>query len=74
MEEEKVELTGEQKKIRNLKVAAATLTAIAGVSQLVPTPITEGVAIAAGLGSVLCGFAASCLSADNFKEEPALVM
>ena len=74
MEEEKVILTSEQKKIRNLKVAVATLTAVAGVCQLVPTPVTEGIAIAAGLGSVLCGFAASCLSADNFNQEPALVM
>lgn len=66
--EEKIELTSEEKTIRNLKIAAATFTAIAGVCNLVQSPITTGVAIAAGLGSVLCTFAAGCYSADNFGE------
>ena len=66
--EDKVELTEEEKKIRNLKIAAATFTAIAGGCNLVKNPVTTGVAIAAGLGSVLCTFAANCFSADNFGE------
>lgn len=72
--EDKVELTTEEKKIRNLKIASATFTAIAGVCNLVKNPVTKGVAIAAGLGSILCTFAASCYSADNFGEPgmPAL--
>ena len=37
--DEKVELTLEEKKIRNLKIAAATFTAIAGVCNLVKTPM-----------------------------------
>jgi hypothetical protein len=63
------ELSGEQKTIRNLKIATAALTAIAGVAKLVPTPITEGIAIAAGLGSILCGFGAAYLEADNFESK-----
>ena len=66
--DEAIELTVEEKKIKNLRIAAATFTAIAGVCNLVKTPITTGVAIAAGLGSVLCTYAASCYSADNFGE------
>lgn len=66
------DLIEEQKKIKNLKIAAATFTAIAGVANLVKTPITTGVAIAAGLGSVLCGFVANCYSADNFETVPAM--
>ena len=65
----KDELTEEEKIIRNLKIAAATFTAISGVCNLVKTPITTGVAIAAGLGSVLCTFAVSCYGADNFGEK-----
>lgn len=73
MQKYKTELTEEEKKIKNLKIAAATLTAVAGVAKLVPTPITEGVAIAAGLGSVLCGFGAAYLEADNFEKAPVAV-
>ena len=40
--DEKIELTVEEKKIRKLKIAAATFTAIAGVCNLVKTPITTG--------------------------------
>ena len=61
------ELNGEQKTIKNLKIATAALSAIAGIAKLVPTPITEGIAIAAGLGSVLCGFGAAYLESDNFE-------
>lgn len=50
----------EAKKIKNLKIAKAVLTAIAGASALVKEPIMTGVSIAAGLGSVLLGTAIDC--------------
>jgi len=65
----KDELTEEEKRIRNLKIAVATFTAISGVCNLVKTPITTGVAIAAWLGNVICTFVANCYSADNFVEK-----
>ena len=42
-----------EKKITGLKVAKYAFTALAGVASLITTPISTGIAIAAGLGSVI---------------------
>ena len=41
------------RKITGLKVAKYAFTALAGVATLVTSPITTGIAIAAGLGAVI---------------------
>jgi uncharacterized membrane protein HdeD (DUF308 family) len=47
----------QNKKITGLKIAKGALSALAGVCTLVTNPITSGLAIAAGLGSVIADIA-----------------
>jgi len=47
----------QNKRITGLKIAKGTLSAVAGVCALVTNPVTSGIAIAAGLGSVIADIA-----------------
>ena len=50
-------MESKNKKITGLKIAKGALGALAGVCSLVTNPITSGIAIAAGLSSIVADIA-----------------
>ncbi len=55
------------KKIKNLKICAAVLTAISGGFTLIPHPIAQGMGIAIGLAGVLVGLSGGMEEAHYFE-------
>ena len=60
-------LAEHSKKIKNLKVCAAVLTAISGGFTLIPHPIAQGIGIAIGLAGALVGLSGGMEEANYFE-------
>ncbi len=60
-------LAEQGKKIKNLKICAAVLTAISGGFTLIPHPIAQGMGIALGLAGVLVGLNGGMEEAHYFE-------
>lgn len=63
----------DKKKIKNIKIFGAVLTAISGACALIQHPITTGISIAAGLGAALANYGADYSSANNEFDTSAVV-